>query len=51
MVKVPRELEAVRGEVEIPDLVREDGGVALLPRRDRQIVARRVVAQTDVLNP
>ena len=51
MVEVPREPEAVRGEVEVPDLVGEHGGVALLPRRDGQVVARRVVAQRDVLHP
>ena len=50
MVEVPGELESVRGEVEVPDLVREDGGVALLPRRDHQVVARAMVAQRDVLN-
>ena len=50
MVEVPGELEPVCGEVEVPDLVREDGGVALLPRRDRQVVARAVVAQRDVLH-
>ena len=51
MVKVPGELEPVGGEVEVSDLVREDGGVALLPRGDRQVVARRVVTQRDVLHP
>ena len=51
MVEVPREPEAVRGEVEVPDLVGEHGGVALLPRRDGKVVARRVVAQRDVLHP
>ena len=50
MVEVPCELESVGGEVEVPDLVREDGGVALLPRRDRQVVAGAVVAQRDVLH-
>ena len=51
MVEVPREPEPVGGEVEVPDLVGEHGGVALLPRRDGQVVARRVVAQRDVLHP
>ena len=51
MVEVPREPEPVGGEVEVPDLVGEHGGVALLPRRDGQVVARGVVAQRDVLHP
>ena len=51
MVEVPREPEAVRGEVEVPDLVGEHGGVALLPRRDGQVVTGRVIAQRDVLHP
>ena len=50
MVEVPSELEPVCGEVEVPDLVRENGGVALLPRGDHQVVARAVVAQRDVLH-
>ena len=50
MIEVPGELEPVCGEVKVPDLVREDGGVALLPRGDHQVVARAVVAQRDVLH-
>ena len=50
MVEVPGELESVGGEVEVPDLVRQHGGVALLPRSDGQVVARAVVAQRDVLH-
>ena len=51
MVEVPGELETVCGEVEVPYLMGEHGEVALLPRRDGQVVARRVVAQRDVLHP
>ena len=51
MVEVPGELETVCGEVEVPYLMGEHSGVALLPRRDGQVVARAVVAQRDVLHP
>ena len=51
MVEVPGELETICGKVEVPYLMGEHGGVALLPRRDGQVVAQRVVAEQDVLHP
>ena len=50
MVVIPRQFEPVRGEVKVSDLGGEDGGVALLPAGDGNVVARRELFQGDVLN-
>ena len=47
---VPRQPEPVGGQVEVLDLLRQDGGVALFPAGDGDDVARLVLRQTHVLN-